>query len=123
MKRITSIFAMLLIVFAVTFSACSAYTIVSAIDQLNKECPVDMGNGISMTSAAIDNNGDAVITITAPSVPVDALTSDDVVSNMKKSIESDDDLIKLMKDSNTKLIFHMVGSDGTADVSFEAADL
>lgn len=123
MKKFASIFAMLLIAFVVTFSACSSLTIGAAIGQLNSQCPIDYGNGVSMTSAVIDGDGNAVITIEAPAIPSSVLGSDQMVSTMKGAIESDAELVKLMKDSNTKLIFRMVGSDDTVEASFEATDL
>ena len=123
MKKFTSILSMLLIAFVVTFSACSSLTMGSAIAQLNSQCPMDFGNGVSMTSAVIDGDGNAVMTIEAPAVPSAVLGSDEMVANMKSVIESDADLVKLMKDSNTKLIFRMVGSDDTVEASFEATDL
>ena len=123
MKKFTSIFATLLIAIVVTISACSSLTIGAAIGQLNSQCPIDYGNGVSMTSAQIDGNGDAVITIEAPAVPSSVLGSDQMVQTLKSAIEQDADLVKVMKDSNTKLIFRMVGSDDTVEASFEATDL
>jgi hypothetical protein len=122
MKKIASIFAMLLIAFVVTFAACSSMTMGAAIGQLNSQCPVDFGNGVSMTSAVIDGNGNAVMTIEAPAVPSAVLGSDEMVSKMKSVIESDADFVKLMKDSKTKLIFRLVGSDDTVEATFDASD-
>ena len=121
MKKFTSIFAMLLIAFVVTFSACSSMTMASAIADINSQCPVDYGDMGKMTSATIDGNGDAVMTIET-SLPSSVFTSDEMKKSLNSMFDGEDDLVKLMKDSNTKLIYRIKCSDDVVDITFSATD-
>ena len=123
MKKVASIFAMLLMVLTLSFTTgCSSLTIGAAMSQLNSECPVDMGNGMTMTSAQIEN-GDAVVVIEAPSVPSSIIENSGMSERLKESVKSDAEMSKLLKDSNTKLIYRIKASDGTVDVSVSPSDL
>ncbi len=123
MKKLASIFAMLLMVLTLSFTTgCSSLTIGAAMSQLNSECPVDMGNGMTMTSAQIEN-GDAVVVIEAPSVPSSIIENSGMSERLKESVKSDAQMSQLLKDSNTKLIYRIKASDGTVDVSVSPSDL
>ena len=123
MKKVASIFAMLLMVLTLSFTTgCSSLTIGAAMSQLNSECPVDMGNGMTMTSAQIEN-GDAVVIIEAPSVSSSIIENSGMSERLKESVKSDAQMSQLLKDSNTKLIYRIKASDGTVDVSVSPSDL
>ena len=81
-----------------------------------------MGNGMTMTSAQIEN-GDAVVVIEAPSVPSSIIENSGMSERLKESVKSDAEMSKLLKDSNTKLIYRIKASDGTVDVSVSPSDL
>jgi predicted glycosyltransferase involved in capsule biosynthesis len=76
-----------------------------------------------MQSAVLDNNGDAVFTIDAKQALSDAVATDEMSETFKKAIESDADLVQVMKDSNTKLIIRVNCSDDTVEFTYEATDL
>ena len=122
MKKLTSIISMLLIAIVVTLASCSAVTIVNMIHDINDQCPIDLGDGIVLKSAVLNDKGDAVFTYDAKQISSDAIT-DEMVENFKNSLASDAEMVKLMKDSNTKLIFRYNCSDDTVDVTYEATDL
>lgn len=114
---------MLLMVLTLSVTTgCSSLTIGAAMSQLNSECPVDMGNGMTMTSAQIEN-GDAVVIIEAPSVPSSIIENSGMSERLKESVKSDAQMSQLLKDSNTKLIYRIKASDGTVDVSVSPSDL
>ena len=123
MKKVASIFAMLLIAIVVTLSSCSVVTIVDAIHDFNATCPIDYGNGVIMKSAVLDDNGDAVFTIDAKQLPSEAIANDEMAENFKKGLENEKELVKLMKDSNTKLIIRINCSDDTVEFTYEATEL
>ncbi len=123
MKKLTSIISMLLVAIVVTLASCSAVTIINAIHDFNDKCPIDYGNGVVMQSAVLDNNGDAVFTIDAKQALSDAVATDEMSETFKKAIESDADLVQVMKDSNTKLIIRVNCSDDTVEFTYEATDL
>lgn len=58
MKKIASIFAMLLMVLSISLSlnSCGGVTASALADNINKSCPKDMGNGITMTSAKAEGS-------------------------------------------------------------------
>ncbi len=122
MKKLTSIISMLLIAIVVTLSSCSVVTIVNVIDDINKQCPIELGNGIVLKSAVLDDKGDAVFTYDAKQISSDEIT-DEMVESFKNSLASDTETVQLMKDSHTKLIFRYICSDDTVDVTYEATDL
>lgn len=122
MKKLTSLLAMLLMVatLSFTFTSCSSITIGTMMGQLKAQCPMDWGNGLTMTNAELSGD-DAIITISAP-----ALTTS-LVSTMKPAMveaaKSDTEFSKLLKDSNTTLIYRYECSDGTADVKITPSEL
>ena len=81
-----------------------------------------MGNGMTMTSAQIEN-GDAVVIIEAPSVSSSIIENSGMSERLKESVKSDAQMSQLLKDSNTKLIYRIKASDGTVDVSVSPSDL
>jgi hypothetical protein len=58
MKKIASIFAMLLMVLSISLSlnSCGGVTASALADSYNKQCPKDLGNGFSMTSAKAEGS-------------------------------------------------------------------
>lgn len=104
---------MMVLTLSITFYSCSSITIGVAIQQLKEKCPQDYGNGITMTDADIVN-GDAIITLQAPNGTTDAVEA--FKNNIIATVKSDAELAKVLKDSDTKLIYRFVCSDGQKDV-------
>ena len=119
MKKIISLCAMLVMVLTVTFSlnSCSSVTVGAAIGELNSQCPKDMGDGMTMTSADIVN-GDAVITADAPNLSAEALNANmsTVKSGLISMFKEDAEFVNVLKDSDTKLIYRFKCNDGNIDI-------
>ena len=58
MKKIASILAMLLMVLTISLSlnSCGGVTASALADTYNKQCPRDLGNGVTMTSAKAEGS-------------------------------------------------------------------
>ena len=88
MKKLASIFAMLLMVLtlSVSVNSCGSLTMSAAIAKLKSECPKDMGGGMTMTNAEIVGDN-AIVTITAPDLPSAAIES--AKPNLVQALKSD----------------------------------
>ncbi len=126
MKKITSFFAMMVMVLtlAISFNSCSSVTVGAAIGELSSQCPMDMGDGMTMTAADIVN-GDAVITVSAPNLSADALKANmsALKSNLISMFKEDAEFVKVLKDSETKLIYRFNCGDGNTDVIIAPSEL
>lgn len=122
MKKLASIFAMLLMVLtlSVSVNSCGSLTMSAAIAKLKSECPKDMGGGMTMTNAEIVGDN-AIVTITAPDLPSAAIES--AKPNLVQALKSDADMVETMKSSGKTLTYRFECSDGTAEVSVSPSDL
>ncbi|MCR5454853.1 MAG: hypothetical protein K6F33_07705 [Bacteroidales bacterium] len=122
MKKIASILAMLMMVLtlSISFNSCSSITIGAAIAQLNNECPQDMGDGLTMTSAELID-GNAVITINAPTASSAGVAA--AKPALVEFVKQNAEFSQLLKDSNTSLIYRFKCSDGTTEVSVAPNEL
>ena len=124
MKKIASIFAMLLMVVTISFSlnSCGSLTIGAAISQLNSECPQDMGNGLTMTKSELVD-GNWVITISAPQASVETFNSEAAKPALVQFIKGNEEYAKLLKETNTALIYKFVFADGEDQVSVSPSEM
>ena len=124
MKKIASIFAMLLMVVTISFSlnSCGGLTIGAAISQLNSECPQDMGNGLTMTKSDLVD-GNWVITISAPQASVENFNGEAAKPALVQFIKSNEEYAKLLKETNTALIYKFVFADGEDQVSVSPSEM
>ncbi|MBQ3656268.1 MAG: hypothetical protein II956_05380 [Bacteroidales bacterium] len=126
MKKIISLCAMLVMVLTVTFSlnSCSSITVGSAIGELSAQCPMDMGDGMTMTAAEIVN-GDAVISVNAPSLSAEALNANmsAVKANLINMFKSDAEVANVFKDSDTKIIYRYKCGDGDVEIVISPSEL
>ncbi len=124
MKKIASIFAMLLmaLTLSISFDSCSSATVGAAIAQLNSQCPQDMGNGLTMTKSELVD-GNWVITVSAPNGSAELFDGNAMKPNLLSYVKSDADMVKLLKDSNTALIYKFVFPDGEDQVSVSPSEL
>ena len=124
MKKIASIFAMLLMVLSISFSlnSCGSLTIGAAISQLNSECPQDMGNGLTMTKSELVD-GNWVITISAPQASVETFNGEAAKPALVQFIKGNEDYAKLLKETNTALIYKFVFADGEDQVSVSPSEM
>ena len=124
MKKIASIFAMLLMVVTISFSlnSCGSLTIGAAISQLNSECPQDMGNGLTMTKSELVD-GNWVITISAPQASVETFNGEAAKPALVQFIKGNEEYAKLLKETNTALIYKFVFADGEDQVSVSPSEM
>lgn len=118
MKKIISLCAMLVMVLTVTCSlnSCSNAKVGAVIGTIASQCPIDMGNGIQITSADIDDNGDAVLTVTCPEdYNVELLKSNETVMKQSsiQSVKQDAEFAKTLKDAGMKLIYRYKFTDNS----------
>ena len=118
MKKIISLCAMLVMVLTVTCSlnSCSNAKVGAVIGTIASQCPIDMGNGIQITSADIDDNGDAVLTVTCPEdYNVELLKSNETVMKQPsiQSVKQDAEFAKTLKDAGMKLIYRYKFTDNS----------
>ena len=124
MKKLASIFAMLLMVVTISFSlnSCGSLTIGAAIAQLNSQCPKDMGNGLSMTKSELVGN-DWVVTISAPQASVETFNSEAAKPALVQFVKDNEEYAKLLKETNTALIYKFVFADGEGEISVSPSEL
>jgi|GEM_PF-4620783 len=124
MKKLASIFAMLLMVLSISFSlnSCGSLTIGAAISQLNSECPQDMGNGLTMTKSELVD-GNWVITISAPQASVETFNGEAAKPALVQFIKGNEEYAKLLKETNTALIYKFVFADGEDQVSVSPSEM
>ena len=113
---------MLLMVLTINISldSCGKLTISAAVAQLNAECPQDMGDGITLTKSELVD-GNWIVTASAPTLNVSLV--DYMKPAMTEYVKSNADMSKLLKESNTTLVYRFVCSDGTGDVKIAPSDL
>lgn len=115
---------MLLMVVTISFSlnSCGSLTIGAAISQLNSECPQDMGNGLTMTKSELVD-GNWVITISAPQASVETFNSEAAKPALVQFIKGNEEYAKLLKETNTALIYKFVFADGEDQVSVSPSEM
>jgi len=113
---------MLLMVLTINISldSCGTITIGAAVAQLNAECPKDMGDGITMTKSELVD-GNWIITASAPTLETTLV--DFMKPAMTDYVKSNAEMSKLLKETNTTLVYRFECSDGTADVKVAPSDL
>ncbi|MBQ1698142.1 MAG: hypothetical protein II075_09700 [Bacteroidales bacterium] len=124
MKKIASIFAMLLMVLtlSISFNSCGGLTIGAAVAELQSKCPQDMGNGLTMTKADLVD-GNMVITISAANGSADEFDANAGKASLIQFVKSDADFANLLKETNTAIIYKFVFSDGEGSVTVNPSDL
>lgn len=134
MKKIKSIMSMLVsILLVAAIAGCSAKDqLQSAVDDYNKQCPQDMGNGMEMTKVAIEDSQLLyIVTIDEQKlVPVSMLEGQK--DTMKKSMESTikgnpsiKKLAELLIEANYPMTFRYQNKDASSkfDVQFTVDEL
>lgn len=120
MKRLLIIFIALVLIFfmSLALTSCGGNNVRIVISKLNAECPLDLGNGFTRSSAFIDGK-QAFITCVVDS----NLTSDNFEKNISEKkaallqdLKEDASLCTVLKDSGTDIVYRYKFSDGTVDV-------
>lgn len=122
MKKIASILAMLLmaIVISTAMVGCGGLKSTAAFNQMKSRCPMDMGNGLTLTDVEQDGNN-SILVISAPNASKSALAA--AKPELLSYVKSQRGLVKSMQKEQATLTMRFVCSDGTADVSISPSDL
>ena len=107
---------------SISFDSCSSATVGAAISQLNSQCPQDLGTGLTMTKSEL-GDGNWVITVSAPNGSAELFDGNAMKPNLLSYVKSDADMVSLLKESNTALIYKFVFPDGEDQVSVSPSEL
>jgi hypothetical protein len=125
MKKIASIFAMLLMVLSISISlnSCGGVTASALADELQKTCPKDMGNGITMTSAKAEGST-IVITSTVPEGPdMEALANVDTATAAAQLKATNKDFFETIASIGCSLKYVYTDGTDTVELLFTPEDL
>jgi len=124
MKKIFSMFAMLVMAFmlSVTLNSCGTSSVAEELAALNKECPHTYEDGTKIVSASMEGS-DAVIVFEMPSIPSAGLMSDEIDASLLELAKFDDHLVDLLKAENKNLIMRIKCSDDTVTITIRPDQL
>jgi len=122
MKKIASILAMLLmaIVLSTAMVGCGSVKGTTAFEQMKSQCPMDMGNGLTLTDVEQDGNN-AIIIISAPNASKSGLAA--AKPALVEFVKSNRGFAKSMQKEQTTFTMRFVCSDGTEDITIHPSDL
>ncbi|MBQ1698141.1 MAG: hypothetical protein II075_09695 [Bacteroidales bacterium] len=123
MKKLASIFAMMLMVltFSISLNSCSTSSVAEELAELNKECPHSYDADTKIVSAAMEGS-DAVLTFEL-NVPSDGLMSDEVNGPLLELARCDSHLVDLLKAENKNLILRIKCPDDTVTITIRPDQL
>ncbi len=90
------------------------------VSTLKSQCPMSMGDGMTLTNAVYSGNN-AIITISVPNASKSSFNNKK--SSMLESVKKQTALVSALKKSQTTLVYRYECSDGTTDITILPSDL
>ena len=123
MKKIASMFVMLLMALTLSFSltSCGTSSVAEELAAINKELPHTYEDGTKFVSASMEGS-DAVLTFEL-NVPSAGLMSDEVDADLLNLARMDSHLVDLLKAENKNLILRIKCPDDTVNITVKPEQL
>jgi len=123
MKKIASMFVMLLMALTLSFSltSCGTSSVAEELAAINKELPHTYEDGTKFVSASMEGS-DAVF-VFEMNVPSDGLMSNEIDGPLLELARIDTHLVDLLKAENKNLILRIKCPDDTVNITVKPEQL